>query len=575
MNLAPASSQAEANGAAETRSEGRSLRRAAPDLVSALVILALVPLLFGGVLHHGFIEDDLPLVGYAKAHPPVDYFLRPEAIRQLPWRVLAPLQILSLDFDQHLFGLSPRGFYAHHLAALALAALAVFALLRIWLRPGGALFGALLFLLGPPVATVANELMDRHYLEGLVLAAAAAGVWVLGLRRDRWALAGAAAALFLAAAAAKEIYVPLPILLAALPEANLTTRLRHLAPLAAALAGYLLWRDRMLGGIAAAYGFGSLPGDLPSLAVRWPGQVAEAASRAPWAAALIALAIAGAVYFAVRSLRSAGFLAVTLAVLALPLVPVSKTIRPRYLLLPWLVVAIVLAFVASEFSARFGGRPARALALGVVLVLAFAGHRGAWSKASDRGERLSAETRFAATATGEDLLSHPLAEPFSLAAASAMLRTPPETPEAPRPAWFYDDLYLCTQPIEGRRIWVWDERGHRLFDGTAGIPARRDRYRRSIRWRAPLSVEIRYRRGVLRWKLGPPRPGQYSLLLGDGVAAYPVAPEDRLIIGPPRGQLRVSFRSPQGWVTYSDPLAVDFAQQENVEWSRAQAVQEK
>jgi len=551
----------------QTSRGARFLRRAAPDLASALLIFALVPLLFGGVLGHGFIEDDLPLIGYAKAHAPTDYFLRPEAVRQLPWRVLAPLQILSLDLDQHLFGLAPRAYYGHHLAALALGALALFALLRLWLRTGGALLGGLLFLLGPPVATVANELMDRHYLEGLVLAAAAAGTWVVGLRRDRWALSCAAALLFLAAAAAKEIYVPLPVLLAALPEADLRRRLRHLAPLAAALAGYLIWRYWLLGGLASAYGFGLAPGELPGLALRLPGQAAAAALRAPWAAALVVLAVVAASILATRSRRSAVFLAVALFVLAAPLMPVAKTIRPRYLMLPWLAAAIVLAFGVREVSARFGWKPARAAAFGAgLLIVTFAGFRDAWGAASARGDRLSAETRFASTAGGEHLLSHPLAEPFSLAAATAMLRV---HPEAPRPAWFYDDLFLCTRPIEGHRIWIWDDQENRLIDRTAEIPGRRDRFCRSIRWGAPLSVELRYRRGVLRWKLGPARAGEYSLLLGDGAAAYPVAPRERMRIGPPRGLLRVLFRSAKGWVTYSDPLEVDFARRPTVEWHRA------
>lgn len=93
--------------------------------------------------------------------------------------------------------------------------------------------------------------MTRHYLEGLLAALCASALFVLSVRRPpgpaATMLAVAGATLLLLATTAKEIYVPLVILLAFLPESSWRRRLRALAPFAAVAVIYTLWRFWMLG----------------------------------------------------------------------------------------------------------------------------------------------------------------------------------------------------------------------------------------------------------------------------------------------------------------------------------------
>jgi hypothetical protein len=198
-------------------------RGRAADGTACLCLVLATAVLYGGVLDLWWSWDDFFQLRYTAAWSPLQYGLDPAVWRLLPTRMVTPLLFASYDLDLALFGPDPRAFYLHQLTALALLAVAIHLTLRRWLEPLWAAATALLVLLGAPIASLAPLLMVRHYTEAILLGAISVALWVRALDTPpgprRAGLAAASAVAWLAASLAKEIAVPLVLLLPALPVA--------------------------------------------------------------------------------------------------------------------------------------------------------------------------------------------------------------------------------------------------------------------------------------------------------------------------------------------------------------------
>lgn len=227
------------------------IRRA--DWVFAGLIPVIVVVLFGGVLDMWWGADDPMVLWHDSQHGPLNTFLDPEVWRSFNPASLTPWLLMSLDSDLALFGLEPAGFYLHQLVGLAAAALVLFACLRLFLSPVASAAGVVVLLTAPASVEIASNLATRHYVEGLVFACLSFFLFVLSIRRSSRSLQLLAAACFALALTAKEIFVPLPIVLAFLPEGDPRTRLRRLGPFALIGGIYFGWRFWMLGSFGGGY----------------------------------------------------------------------------------------------------------------------------------------------------------------------------------------------------------------------------------------------------------------------------------------------------------------------------------
>lgn len=564
-------------------------RRALLDALAALALLALPLLLYRQALGLWWTEDDFFQLRYALDHGPLAYGLDPEVWRRLPNRVLSPLLFVSYDLDLALFGLEPEAFYAHQLVSIGLAAAALFLVLRLWLPRPWALLGAALFLLGPPVASLAPLLMVRHYPEAIALGAGAAGTWVLAVRRERWGWSGLSALLYLAASTAKEIAVPLPFFLALLPEADRPRRLRYLAPHATALAVYAVYRLWMLGTPLGGYGFATTPADWPRLALALPGKVGrELAAGGDWGWAALAVLLVPALLLALRSRRAALLLGAGLVLALAPVLPVSVAIEPRFALAAWLVVAAALPFGLSALVRLAGAdereerparrRPAAALPAGLALAAALLLYAGSWTGLPgdqghlDRAERMSAEYRGFLDLDPDALLRQPLGPPASM---DELRRFARDVLHRPAPGdWFYDDLYLCGPDEEPAPppgpVHAYHPATGRLAAITETLPRLARSYCAAVRWNAPLEADLRPEPGgVLAWELGPYEDGSYAFVLDHGRLRYDLPRQGAFHLGGLRAiTLRVRYEDPEGWVTYSPELSLDLTGTEPHRWRR-------
>ena len=84
-----------------------------------------------------------------------------------------------------------------------------------------------------------------------------------------------------------------------------------------------------------------------------------------------------------------------------------------------------------------------------------------------------------------------------------------------------------------------------------------------------MTVEMHAAGRTLHWTLGPYREGTYSFVLGDGIQAFPMPSYGGFQLRQAGAlSLRVKYRSPEGWTTYSPELKMDFTRAPSFRWSR-------
>src|SRR5438067_562773 len=189
-------------------------------------------------------------------------------------------------------------------------------------------------------------------------------LYVRALRSNRLGLAIASAAFYFVAMFAKETVVPLVVLLIALPERDFRTHARYAAGHAIALVAYLAARRAVIGTLLGGYGWAVERGEWPSLILSLPRKlILGMAGQGIVAGAILLVLIAIGVAASLRTRRSIVLFVIALLLAVGPVVPVSKEMQRRYVVMPWLCLSI--AFVAG---AEFGVRACRPRATAVSAV---------------------------------------------------------------------------------------------------------------------------------------------------------------------------------------------------------------
>lgn len=522
------------------------------DIAACVALIAVVWLLYGKVLRLWWTYDDAYLIHIAVARRWIEYFSNGEVWRSMPQRLFTPLLTSSYDTELSMFGLNARAWYVMQLVVLSIAAIAVYAAFRLWFIPLLSFAGVLLFVAGAPVCSIVTELMLIHYLESLALAALAAVAFVRGIRTSRRTWVLASAALYLAAMLAKEIAVPLLLLLYLLPEGDVRTRLRAVVPHVVILVFYAFWRWTMLKTLFGGYGWAVE--SVWALVLSLPMKMAVAFGGAP-----VAILLIGAIA-ALRSRRAALLVIVGLLLAAAPIAPIAAHMERRFAVAPWLWLCS--SFVAG--CAVLRPRVAQVLMVTAVAVMIVV-NRQAWRSEFASSFRMSEEGRTFFSLGPNALLRHPLIPP----AAVAELKWLKEDYQLRLhgTGWFYDDLFLCDGAATGKRVWQYEagsviEITDRITEITRG-------YCSAIRANVPLSAEFHHRGDALFWRFGPYREGSWRVVIADGLQAFDVPASDGFRLGELPGiALRVRYQSPERWVTYSPEIELDFVHHPDYRWQR-------
>jgi hypothetical protein len=539
--------------------KSRLLRR--PRVIDGIACAALVLLtilLYRRVLGLWLTYDDANLLRLTFDYSFFDVFTN---ARVWPQQLFTPLLMVAFHAMRRIFGFEPARFYVLQLAIACVTMLLVYAAVRQFLDWKRSLAAAAIFAAGAPVCSVVTQLSTVHYFIAIAFCALAVIAYAAALRRSSIALDVLSVLCYFLAMMAKEIAIPLPLLLIALPLRDARTRLRFVIGHGIALIAYFLWRHAVLGTFLGAYGWQIDAAEWPRLLVLLPLRVMQGAAGAGLMIGLLVIVLMTlTIAFGIRNRRALLLLIAAIIVAGAPLLPLAKEVKQRYVLVPWLAWSIAFAAAVT----RRDDRIATALLVALPL-LTIVANRKEWGHEFPLRRRMSEEARvFFNDLPPDALLRNPITPPASMGEVQWL-----KTVHFGRPAggWFYDDIFLCSGGAAGKRIF--EHEGHQIVEITPRIGEIARQFCGSIRNDVPLSAAFHFRDPALYWDLGPYTDGRYSAVIANGVQAFEIPRRDALKLpGMPGIALRIRYDSPAGWTTYSPEIAIDFVHKPDVTWHR-------
>lgn len=533
-------------------------KRRIADVLACAALVLLTLLLYRRVLGLWLTYDDANLLRLSFDYSLLDVFTN---ARVWPQQLFTPLLMVAFHAMRRLFGFEPGHFYVMQLAITCVTMLLVYAAVRQFLDWKRSLAAAAIFAAGAPVCSVVTQLSTVHYFLAIAFCALAVIAYAAALQRSSIVFDAVSVLCYFLAMFAKEVAIPLPLLLIALPLRDVRTRIRYVIGHGIALIAYFLWRHAVIGTFLGAYGWQIDAAEWPRLIALLPLRIMQGAAGAGLAIGLLVVVLMTlTIAFGIRNRRSLLLLIAAILVAGAPLLPLAKEVKQRYVLVPWLAWSIAFAAAAT----RRDDRIANALLI-LVPLLTIAANRKEWGHEFPLRRRMSEEARvYFYDLTPDTLLRNPLTPPAAMGEVQWL-----KSVHFGRPAgsWFYDDIFLCSGGAGGKR--VFEHEGHQIVDITPRIGDITKQFCGSIRTDAPLSAAFHFRNPALYWDLGPYSDGRYSAVIANGVQAFEIPRRDALKLpGMPGIALRIRYDSPAGWTTYSPEIAIDFVHKPDVSWHR-------
>lgn len=538
-----------------------------PMGIFILVLMSgLVLIRYGMALDSWWCCDDPQILLHALRFEPLSYFFEPAAWQALIPYSLTPWLSLTYDLDHGLFGMRPEYFYLHNLVVIGLCGWLLYLLARPWTGQFYAITTGLFFLLGAPVALASQQLMVRHYSEGMLFFLLALLLSRHAVQQQRLLSSLAAGLAFAIAASAKEIWLPLGLLAFLMPIGNWRERLRCNLPILAVMLLYVPWRYYMLGELLGGY--------TPAASLQAESRLlpfATALQQAPehfWqhpaiaAGALLLLAL-GAIFKHPRPcLRALPWLLALLTGLLAPLYPLIPTpgLGPgseRYFIASWAAIAFLtglLGFLTTQDRGRLVriAAPLLLLALGV----------DTWQRAThileqqrEQQARYRAIGHSLATLDADTVILGDAGLPSWYTQGIIDLRPAMGNRAAP-PQLIGDMVWLEGLPHLAWRYLSYDTERQVLADISDEIDSRRQAWRAKLR-SIPMSIHFQYdeQAGAMFWQLSTKETtGSFALIDKNGTMPLPEQGQLRMLPPKPGTCFRIRFQSHEGWHAYGPPM---------------------
>lgn len=566
--------------------ESPSMQRLGRGDYLALLLLVVAGLWVYRDFPHAYWRGDDPhILLHAVNTPLADAFTSPAAWQKLTINNLTPWITASFKFDLLLAGSEPSFFYFHQLLSTLAAIVLGFFLARHYLPTALALGAVFICVVGPSSASVIEALMTRHYLEGLSLSLLS----ILAARRailsGSFPFAILGGAFYAMACTAKEIYVPLVVVLPAL--ALLWIKRPpwiFFVPWLAVAALYIPWRAVMLGSLLGGYSADALQGNVAG-GINWQfvgealitlGGIPNSLLGSHGLAIVLAFGLAGLVLVpAISSEQRRRWLLLVfvLSVSSLvPLVPLASYFGElpvnRFLFLPWVVFCAVFPVAVHRVALAIKSRVPRVypvdLATAALVASAgiFALQRGEFSRAVRSGDAamLDVVGRFLSSAKVSD----------------ALLAPPPMLE-----VWWYV-LGICELnalrglqcprtvimglaiPAQLGALYRYDPAQRSMVNASHELSSI-EKEQSGIDRSSALSVEVTLGETSAHWRLGPYPDGQYFFVSqAIGVIPVPAVSQRRVRID--QIEFQVHHRSASGHLIASPDLVA--ASGQTLKWSR-------
>jgi hypothetical protein len=548
--------------------------------VAIIIPIALMWILYNSVLQTWWLADDPALLQSIAEHGIISHFYQSEIWRSLSSANLTPWVILSLGIDWHFFGLEPLGYYWHHLLSFTMVLIIAYFVLNRFFSQLVSSLTLSLFVASIPSAYIAQFLMTRHYLEGLGLSLLAILFYIKAIETDKlkWAIFGGI--FYLLATTAKEIYVPLVVVLPWLLVGNWIQRVKMLIPFLVMAGIYVLWRIYMLKPSSLLTGYSLAPKLEWDHILALPSRVAEVLGwQHSWQ--LLIILLISLIYLLIflkylKDIKWIQLFAVLLwlAVTLLPIIPVLSILTSRYLFLPYFMLSLSVAFCLRFFLKKQWNYIALGLGLSMFAVGIKSVEIGpAVILPTESVKRYRIEGEFVLTGENvNDLLLNPL-PPGGDGYYQSLQWLREHILKLPKGVGVCYDLCAC-QPQSSDKIYQFMQ-GH--LQSSKLNQAALDCGKPDV----ALTVKISRDDHTLHWQLGPYKEGQYYAIpsstlpnMRDGAPVINLPTQGSLFYDLSKTlYVVVKYVSPEGWHTYSPILRLDPAKkntQGNVEliWER-------
>lgn len=555
--------------------------------VFALVFLGLLAFAIHKSALHGYWRfDDGFHLNFVALYSPWQYFLQPSVMLVQSYANVTPYNALFYEINLAFFGMEPRWHYVHLIVILAATAFSTYRLMRLWQEPVVALLCAILFLGGLPTLHVAQQLMTGHYATGLLFSVLSLHSFTLGVRQNRLGFVVLGAALYLLATTCKEVYVPLLLVLPAIPVGDMRSRVKASLPYLAVAGLYTLWRYAVLGQLMGGYiatpvghqeQFRQLF-SVPLLMAGWLNGVDTTAfflSRGGLnlIAGLAILALIAIATFRKRIVWT--LVGVSIPLILIPLQPLTGNPgineADRYLFLAWWACSVLLATllgslrdVGVEYVAKC------ASGVGFVALLFNA--------------QMMEHQRITPRLAKEDTLYQTV---MHMNSKTALMPPPPnqdsyrkllsgarqaaallEIGTKDSAKFAVDKASLCEYTEQGNTILEFDEACGCVKDVTSKLEASLakllGRAMNSISG-VPLRAKLTFRNTKLQWDLGPFDDGVYSVVFGSSPTKVP-AHGGIPWAGKESLRFKLSHESSDGKMAISPFLEFDMTKQSEFRW---------
>lgn len=518
-------------------------------------------IIYGVAMDNWWSHDDTQILKHAFQFSPYQYFFIPE-----DWRALIPFSFtpwltLTYDLDLGLFGSDPKGFYVHNLLTIGLCAYLFYFIASQWLKPWFAIGGALLFLIGPPIVLAAQQLMVRHYIEGLFFYLLSFCFILKSLRtgNTQW-YGGLAGFTFAIAASAKEIYVPLGFIAFLLPIGNLRDRLSAGWPILLVMALYVPWRWFMLGDPIGGY----TPIEaLPS--VSFSSMLSQFIQIPDLLFTNFGVLTAGIIFiygfFRLIQDRQWYVLAVTLIIcilLAMPLLPLAATsslVAERFFIATWTAVVMGLSIILNNASQNKYLTIASFFFLGILFVSAYLKGNTLFLHLQEEQNIYSSQGKKILYSSNNDIifLFEKILPHFS---SGIMDLRNAMNPNIPAPLLVNDESQFLTIAFDEKKIWRFDSQAKEMVDISENIHSLIEAWQKKLK-PLPLKIYINYdlEEKSISWDFVSHAAGSY----------FYISPRSRLQIGPHgtvrmetplSGCFRIRLNAIDGSVAYTPLLSL-------------------
>jgi hypothetical protein len=553
-----------------------------PFTFAAIVFLAAITYILHKSSLSGYWRyDDGVHLAFAVSYSPWQYFFIPEITSlQSANHFFTPWNAFFYDINLWLFGLNPKGFYAHQLIVLWLSSVATFFFLRLWVRAGWALFGAILFLSNAAAVHIAQELMTGHYAAGLLFAIIALYGYIQSIREQSWRPALIGSFFYLLSLLCKEIYFPLIGILLFLPEGEMRSRLRFSLPYGLVAMLYISWRCIVLNGPLGGYN----PRFISNLSLTEIWQIIKAFFHLPptllggGAVAYAILLAVSIVYFFRKPNKLPIFIAGIFLLLA-PLAPIWMNLGSieRFHFFCWWSLSIYCAILLSQWET-----PKPITYLLAILILALSlrtSYREMYTSYGSQAVRdcHDAASKFILNSDSQQVFYDSLNVWYSSSNVVGYLVQAEKKlyPSSPRRAFITSDLdSLNSFLLSKATIWGYNDQCRCIENITSRVPSLILDFRKK-QVDNPLFLHVKYEHNMVFWEVGPYNDGFYEIV--EIVIDNPDYSTATLLPGNKGGvtfdiskkiDFYLRYRSPHGWNSRSPMFHYEPVSDPVLTWSR-------